>query len=63
MNAAINQRIYRKVINGQEVEAYNDSNSEWVVRSDNNSPQRFPMSKWSMKDAMAFYGFLFEGDK
>ena len=41
-----------KVFHGKEVMAYNDSNAEWVVAVEGNTPQRFDKRKWTMKDAM-----------
>ena len=45
-------KTYTKTFHGVEVEAYNDSNAEWVVTAGDNTPQRFDKRKWTMKDAM-----------
>jgi len=47
-------KTYKNIIHGVKVEAYNDSNSEWVVTAGSMEPQRFDKKDWSMKDAMEF---------
>jgi len=47
-------KTYKNIIHGVKVEAYNDSNVEWVVTAGSMGPQRFEKSKWTMKDAMEF---------
>ncbi len=51
-------KIFTKTIEGMEVKAYNDSNSEWVVSSSHQlafSEMRFDKRKFTMKRAMEFY--------
>jgi hypothetical protein len=51
-------KTYKKEINGTQVEAYNDSNSEWCVKC-NGRTERFDSRKWTMKNAMEFAVELF----
>ena len=54
-------KVHKRIINGQEVKAYNDSNAEWVV-SLGDRVDRYDMRKWGMKEAMVFMVELF-GEK
>ncbi len=46
-------RTFKKNINDLSVVAYNDSGVDWVVVVKNgSSPQRFPIRKWTLKQAM-----------
>jgi len=47
-------RIHKKTIKGLKVEAYNDSNIEWVVQVEGRGAQRFDKRKWSMNEAILF---------
>jgi hypothetical protein len=47
-------------VNEETVTAYNDSGIEWVIKSTNHSVDRFPVSKWALKDAVEFYIKLYQ---
>ncbi len=52
-------KVYKKVINGLVIKAYNDSNTEWVVSCEGfEIVHRFDKKKWAMKDAINFVAQL-----
>jgi hypothetical protein len=55
----IPENTFTKKIFGIEVTAYNDSNSEWVVRADCLAhTHRFEIRRWTRRDAMVFVAKL-----
>lgn len=51
-------KTFTRTIEGMEINAYNDSNSEWVVSSSDPrafSEMRFDKRKFTRKSAMEFY--------
>ena len=48
-------RIRRLTHKNTDIRSYNDSGVEWVVSSDKMSTQRFPMNKWTQKEAIDLY--------
>lgn len=45
-------RTYTKTINGIKVSAYNDSGIEWKVQAGNMGTYGYPVSQFTMNEAM-----------
>ena len=58
-------REHTKTIKSILVKSYNDSGADWVVWSPSLdvTPQRFPIKKFTMKEAMEFFTDVFEDKK
>jgi len=52
-------RIHKFTVNNEVVTAYKNCDV-WVIKSTNHSNDRFPVSKWTLKEAVRFYIELYK---